>query len=148
MAGYSSLQVNAEHECTHGWPVDEHTTALIHIFHHFQWFNKYPPGFLAPNIRPGQYCQMCFEPLGIYAMSFRPFPTFCNALPCFGLILMFAHLIGLIATINGLSMHPPYYSTPIWCVPDILWLCFDFIYLCRYWYSNCLSNKSTITVIM
>ena len=27
------------------------------------------------NVRPGHHSRMCFEPLGIYAMSFRSFPT-------------------------------------------------------------------------
>ena len=74
-------------------------------------------------IRLGPYCRMCFEPLAIYAMSFRPFP-------------MFARLYLTYRYINGLSMHSPYYSIPIRHVPDLLRLCFDFIYLWRYQYSD------------
>jgi len=40
---------------------------------------------------------------------------------------MFARLYLTYRYIDGLSMHPPYYSTPIRCVTDILRLCFDFI---------------------
>src|SRR5882672_10109508 len=34
-------------------------------------------------IRLGQYCRTCFEPLAIYTMSFRPFPTISDVLRCF-----------------------------------------------------------------
>src|SRR5882724_303301 len=34
-------------------------------------------------IRLGKCCRMCFEPLAIYAMSFRPFPTISDVLQCF-----------------------------------------------------------------
>jgi len=77
-----------------------------------------------------QYCRMCFKPLEIYAMSFWPFLMICME------FLMFAHLYLTDCYINGLSMHSPYYSIPIQCVPDFLQLCFNFIYLCRYQYSS------------
>src|SRR6266436_7944863 len=34
-------------------------------------------------IRLGQCFRMCFEPLAIYTMSFRPFPTIFNDFRCF-----------------------------------------------------------------
>ena len=34
-------------------------------------------------IRLGQCCRMCFKPLAIYPMSFRPFPTIFNDFRCF-----------------------------------------------------------------
>jgi hypothetical protein len=61
-------------------------------------------------IQLGQYCRMCFEPLAIYAMSFRPFPMISNDFMEFS---MFAHLYLTYHYINGLSMHSPYYSIPI-----------------------------------
>jgi len=84
-------------------------------------------------IRLGQCCRMCFEPLAIYVMSFRPFPMISDDFMEF---LMFAHLYLTYCYIDGLSMHSPYYSIPIRCVPDLLQLCFDFIYLWGYQYSN------------
>jgi len=51
---------------------------------------------------------------------------------------MFAHLYLTYRYIDGLSMHSPYYSIPIQRVTDLLRLCFDFIYLWRYWYSDVL----------
>ena len=75
-------------------------------------------------IRLGQYCRTCFEPLAIYTMSFRPFPIIYNVFMEFP---MFAHLYLTYCYIDGLSMHSPYYSILIRCVPDILWLCFDFV---------------------
>jgi len=81
----------------------------------------------------GHYCRMCFEPLAIYAMSFWPFPMFYNV---FMEVSMFAHLYLTYHYINGPSMHSPHYSISIKCVPDLLRLCFNFIYLCRYQYSN------------
>jgi hypothetical protein len=74
-------------------------------------------------IRLGQCCRMCFKPLAIYTMSFRPFP-------------MFARLYLTYCYIDGLSMHSQYYTILIWCVPDPLPLCFDFIYLWRYQYPD------------
>src|SRR5258705_1449130 len=80
-------------------------------------------------IRLGQYCRTCFEPLAIYTMSFRPFPMFYDVLMEFP---MFARLYLTYRYIDGLSMRSPYYSILIRCVPEILRLCFDFIYLWRY----------------
>src|SRR6266436_5784289 len=84
-------------------------------------------------IRLGRCCRMCFEPFAIYPMSFRPFPMFSDVFMEF---LMFAHLYLTYRYIDGLSMHSPYYSIPIRCIPDLLRLCFDFIYLWRYRYSD------------
>ena len=64
---------------------------------------------------------------------FRPFPMISEVFMEFP---MFARLYLTYCYINGLSMHSPYYSILIWCVPDILRLCFDFIYLWRYQYSD------------
>jgi len=86
-------------------------------------------------IRLGQCCRMCFEPLPIYAMSFRPFPMIYDVFMEFP---MFARLYLTYHYIDGLSMHSPYYSIPIRCVTDLLRLCFDFIYLWRYQYSDVL----------
>jgi hypothetical protein len=86
-------------------------------------------------IRLGQCCRMCSEPLAIYTMSFRPFPMFYNVFMDFP---MFARLYLTYCYINGLSMHSPYYSILIRHVPDLLRLCFDFIYLWRYQYSDVL----------
>src|SRR6266481_992202 len=85
-------------------------------------------------IRLGQCCRMCFEPLAIYTMSFRPFPTISDDLQCFYGISDVCLLISDLSL--HLSMHSPYYSILIQCVPDLLRLCFNFIYLWRYQYSN------------
>jgi len=84
-------------------------------------------------IRLGQYCRMCFEPLAIYPMSFRQFSMISDVFMEF---LMFAHLYLTYCYIDGLSMHSLYYSIPIRHVPNLLRLCFDFIYLWRYQYSD------------
>src|SRR6266436_2264277 len=83
-------------------------------------------------IRLGQCCRMCFEPLAIYPMSFRPFRPFSIFSDVFTEFPMFAHLYLTYRYIDGLTMHSPYYSIPIRCVTDLLRLCFDFIYLWRY----------------
>ena len=88
------------------------------------------------TIRLRHYCRMCFEPLAIYMMSFRPFLTISDDYDVFMEFPMFAHLYLTYRYIDGLSMHSPYYSIPILCIPDLLRLCFNFIYLCRYQYSN------------
>src|SRR5882672_4537762 len=80
-------------------------------------------------IRLGQCCRMCFEPLAIYPMSFRPFSKISDVFTEFP---MFARLYLTYRYIDGLSMHSPYFSLPIRCVTDLLRLCFDFIYLWRY----------------
>jgi len=84
----------------------------------------------------GQYCRMCFKPLEFmwcHSDHFWPFPMFYGVFMEFS---MFACLYLTYCYINGLSMHSPYYSILIQCVPDLLQLCFNFIYLCRYQYSN------------
>jgi len=88
-------------------------------------------------IRLGQCCRMCFEPLGIYPMiiptisdHFRWFPMIFTEFP------MFVRLYLTYRYIDGLSMHSLYYRILIRRVTDLLRLCFDFIYLWRYWYSD------------
>jgi len=59
-------------------------------------------------IRLGQYCRMCFEPLAIYAMSFRPFPTIFNVFRCF------YGISDVCSLISDLSLHQlTIYAFPI-----------------------------------
>jgi len=81
----------------------------------------------------GQCCRMCFKPLAIHSDHFRPFPMIYNDFMEFP---MFACLYLTYRYIDGLSMHSPYYSIPIRCATDLLRLCFYFIYLWRYQYSD------------
>jgi len=100
----------------------------IRVFDVFDDFQFFAPDF-GSIIRVGQYCRTCFEPLAIYAMSFRPFRHF-DDLRCFlwnsGCLLTY---IRLIATSMDYLCIPHTIVTPIRCVTDILWLCFDFITL-------------------
>ena len=50
-------------------------------------------------IRLGQYCRMCFEPLAIYPMSFRPFPTIFDDFRCF------YRISDVCSLISDLSLH-------------------------------------------
>jgi len=67
------------------------------------------------NVRPGHYSRMCFNPLGIYAMSFQSFLTSYNP---YQHSLMFYTIFNVCLTLSNLLQ------------PFV-----DFIYLHSYWYS-------------
>src|ERR1700691_178103 len=69
------------------------------------------------NVRPGDHSRMCSEPIGTYAMAFRPFPTsydpFGPFFDVFMLFLMFACLYRTDHYIDRLAMYSAYYSIPM-----------------------------------
>ena len=107
----------------------------IRVFRRFRWFTIFarPSAALYDSDNIVGRVSSHWQFTRCHSDHFRSFPMFYNVFMEF---LMFACLYLTYHYINGLSMHPPYYSTPIRCVPDILRLCFDFIYLWRYWYSD------------
>ena len=117
--------------CEHWWA---HYRSIC-IFCHFQWF----PIFMRPSAAlydsdPIVGCVSShWQFMQCHSDHFRPFSMISDVFTEFP---MFACLYLTYRYINGLSMHSPYYSIPIRCIPDLLRLCFDFIYLWRYWYSD------------
>ena len=107
----------------------------IHIFRRFWWF----PIFTRPSaaLYDSDNVLGCvsnhWQFTRCHSDHFRPFSMFSDVFTEFP---MFACLYLTYCYINGLSMHSPYYSIPIRCVTDLLRLCFDFIYLWRYQYSD------------
>jgi len=93
---------------------------------------------IGDNIWPRPYSRMCFNPLGIYMMSFQSLPTLCNPLQCFYLFSMFACLYLTYCYTNRLFMHSPHYSIHIQYVSDHFQPFNVFIYLHSYQYSNVL----------
>ena len=103
----------------------------IRIFRRFRWFSIFarPSAALYDSDNVVGCVSNHWQFTRCHSDHFRPFSMISDVFMEF---LMFARLYLTYRYIDGLSMHSPYYSIPIQCVPDILRLCFDFIYLWRY----------------
>ena len=111
------------------------TLPLYTCISSFQWFTIFvwPSAALYDSDTVVGCVSSHWQFMRCHSDHFWPFPMIYNVFMEFP---MFARLYLTYHYIDGPSMHSPYYSIPIQCVPDLLQLCFDFIYLCRYQYSD------------
>ena len=97
------------------------------------------------NVRPGHHIRMCFNPLEIYAMSFRSFPTSYDPYWPFSMFLCYSRCLLVYIWLIATSMdylHVPHTVVYLFNVfPTLSALLrpfVDFIYLCTYRYSDVL----------
>ena len=97
------------------------------------------------NVRPGDHSRMCSEPIGTYAMAFRPFPTSYDPFGPFSMFLCYFRClltyIGLISTSPDylcVSYTIVYLHDGIPTLSDLLRPFADFIYIHSYRYSDVL----------
>ena len=107
----------------------------MRVFRRFRWFSIFarPSAALYNSDNVVGCVSNHWQFTRCHSDHFRPFSMISDVFMEFP---MFARLYLTYRYIDGLSMHSPYYCIPIRCVTDLLRLCFDFIYLWRYWYSD------------
>ena len=97
------------------------------------------------NVQPGHHSRMCFDPLGIYATSFRSFPTLYDPYRPFSMFLCYFRCllayIWLITTLMDYLCLPHtivYLFDVFMTLSDLLRLFVDFTYLHSYRHSDVL----------